>query len=477
MAPRPHPGWTGVRPATGFGPGCPQLPRLIEAGTLGQPRFPPRFPQDEDCLYLNIWSPELEPARSPVLFWIHGGAFTNGSSSLPWYNGLRLASAGRMVVVTVNYRLGPLGFLYAPGTGDSNAGLRDQLAALAWVRENIAAFGGDPDNITVAGQSAGALSAIALLTAPAAQGLFRRVIAQSPNLGDGPLSRGEAAWNTHQYLELLGLRPSAVRELRRLPAARLLAAARDLEQREARFFNPHMVFQLVTDGETLASPPLEALAAGGQNKADVLIGSNRDEMAAFHQGDKRVLGIGREGVLERYRPVFFEEADAVYRQYAAARPGATPGQILMDLGGDELFRMPSLRLAELREAAGHPAYVYQFDWQSPAPGFGACHGLELPFVFDNFAEWKGAPMLKGLQRNRVALLARAIQQAWIAFVRNGDPNHAEIPHWEPYTTARRTTLRIDTALEAVGDLAGAAKRARWIRATRPAQAAGGSRAA
>lgn len=184
-------------------------------------------------------------------------------------------------------------------------------------------------------------------------------------------------------------------------------------------------------------------------------------------------------VLERYRTVFFDDVEAVYRDYAAARPGGTPAQILMDLSGDQFFRMPVLGFAELRDESGHPAYVYQFDWQSPA-GLGACHGLELPFVFDNFAAWRDAPMLKGLEPKRVEPLARAVQQAWISFARSGNPNHPAMPHWEPYTVARRTTMRIDTVLEAVSDLVGPIKRMRWDaivkREIRPARTAGGGAA-
>jgi para-nitrobenzyl esterase len=330
------------------------------------------------------------------------------------------------------------------------------VAALKWVRENISAFGGDPDNVTIAGQSAGASSVMALLTSRAAHGLFRRAIAQSPALGVPPLTRGEAAWHTHQYLELLGLRPSTVTQLRGMPVGSLLRAARKLEEQEARAFHAHPVLQLVREGETIIDPPLEAAAAGAGKDVDVLIGVNREEMMAEPTGRRPVV----TDVLERYRTVFFDDVEAVYRDYAAARPGGTPAQILTDLSGDRLFRMPVLRFAEMRDASGHPAYVYQFDWQSPA-GMGACHGLELPFVFDNFAAWRNAPALKGLDTKRVGPLAQAVQQAWISFARSGNPNHPAMPHWEPYTVARRTTMRIDTVLEAVSDLAGSIKRQRW----------------
>lgn len=224
-APQPRAGWTGVHEATNFGPACPQLADRHEASL-----------QDEDCLYLNVWTPTLEGKSCPVLVWIHGGGFSSGAGSLPFYAGERMAFAGRMVVVTINYRLGPLGYLYVPGTGDSNAGMRDQLAALKWVRDNIAAFGGDPDNVTIAGQSAGASSVIALVASRTARGLFRHAIAQSPALGEPPLARGEAAWYTHQYLALLGLRPSTVTQLRMMPVGVLLRAARKLETQEARAF-------------------------------------------------------------------------------------------------------------------------------------------------------------------------------------------------------------------------------------------------
>ncbi|MFD8889840.1 carboxylesterase/lipase family protein [Streptomyces sp. NPDC059566] len=469
---RPHPGWIGTRDATSDGPSAPQM--YVEGGdpVLGGHGSPPF---DEDCLTLNLWTPAVDDARRPVLVWIHGGGFVSGSGSLPGYSGETFARDGDLVVVSINYRIGPLGYLYPgtydaeegegggePGEGGGEAGgnfwLGDQLAALHWVKENIASFGGDPDCITVAGQSGGAVSTAALAGHPRAEGLIRRVILQSPPFGlDLP---GPAAYleRTAAYLELAGAANMA--ELRALPWPELIAAGGGLFAQTMRWGYWPTPFLPVIDGVTLARHPAQALLGGAAADIDVMIGWTREEANFGFALDDGYAAATREQVTDRIAQTFGSEAaEDVYAAYERARPGARPVDVLMDLITDELFRVPAVRLAEARGAAGRPVWAYQFDLPTPAHEgrLGAAHCLELPFVFDNFDQWSHAPFLAGLAPAVRDGLAYAMHRAWIAFVRTGDPNHPDLPRWQPYDTESRTTMRFDSVVTALGDLAGASR--------------------
>lgn len=415
-----------------------------------------------------MWTPAADDARRPVLVWIHGGGFVSGSGSLPCYSGRTFARDGDLVVVSINYRIGPLGYLYPGENGDGggdgggdeggNFWLTDQLAALRWVKENIASFGGDPDCVTVAGQSGGAVSTAALAGHPRTEGLIRRVILQSPPFGlDLP---GPAAYleRTAAYLELAGAKDLA--ELRTLPWPELIAAGGGLFAQTARWGYWPTPFLPVIDEVTLAGHPAQALLTGAAAGIDVMIGWTREEANFGFALDEGYAAATREQVLDRIAETFgAEAAEGVYAAYERARPGARPADVLMDLITDELFRVPALRLAEARAAAGSPVWAYQFDLPTPAyeGRLGAAHCLELPFVFDNFDQWSHAPFLAGLAPAVRDGLAYAMHRAWIAFVRTGDPNHPDLPRWRPYETGTRTTLRFDSVVTALDDLAGASR--------------------
>ncbi|MFE9635581.1 carboxylesterase/lipase family protein [Streptomyces sp. NPDC006463] len=453
---RPHPGWSGTRDATADGPSAPQLYREGGDPVLGGHGSPPF---DEDCLTLNVWTPAADDARRPVLVWIHGGGFVSGSGSLPGYSGETFARDGDLVVVSVNYRIGPLGYLYLDGPGEiGNPWLSDQLAALRWVKENIAALGGDPDSITIAGQSGGAVSTAALAGHPQAQGLIKRVVLQSPPFGldlpdpDAYLDR------TAAYLELAGAKDAA--ELRALPWPELIGAGAGLFAQTMRWGYWPTPFLPVVDGATLSRHPVEALLHGPATGIDVMIGWTREEANFGFALDEEYAAATREQVIGRLAETFgAEAAPEAYAVYERARPGARPADVLMDLITDELFRVPSVRLAEARAALGRPVWAYQFDLPTPAHGgrLGAAHCLELPFVFDNFDQWSHAPFLAGLAPAVRDGLAYAMHRAWIAFVRTGDPNHPDLPRWEPYDTPKRTTMRFDSVITALGDLAGSSR--------------------
>ncbi|MFG2772223.1 carboxylesterase/lipase family protein [Streptomyces sp. NPDC048350] len=458
---QPHPGWSGTRDATADGPSAPQL--SMEGGdpVLGGHGSPPF---DEDCLTLNIWTPAADEARRPVLVWIHGGGFVSGSGSLPNYSGETFARDGDLVMVSVNYRIGPLGYLYTgPEEGNpegaGNPWLSDQLAALRWISAHIASFGGDPENITVAGQSGGALSTAALAGLPEAEGLIRRVILQSPPFGLDLPGPDAYADRTAAFLELAGVK--TVAELRELPWPALMGATGGLFARTTRWGYWPTPFLPVIDGVTLTRHPVEALLHGAAAGVDVMIGWTREEANFGFALDPGYAAADREQVTARIAETFgADAAPGVYATYERARPGARPADVLMDLITDELFRVPALRLAEARAESGRPVWAYQFDLPTPAHDgrLGAAHCLELPFVFDNFDQWAHAPFVTGLDPAVRDGLARTMHRAWIAFARTGDPNHPEMPAWDPYDRESRTTMRFDSVVTAVGDLAGDSRR-------------------
>ncbi|WP_369232724.1 carboxylesterase/lipase family protein [Streptomyces sp. R21] len=453
---RPHPGWTRVREAVEFGPSAPQP--FIEGGdpVLGGHGFPPF---DDDCLTLNVWTPAVDDARRPVMVWIHGGGFVSGSGSLPYYSGETFARNGDIVVVTLNYRLGPLGYLH-PGAEDGepeagNLWLTDQVAALRWVYENIARFGGDPDSVTVAGQSGGAMSTAALAGHPEAQGLFHRAILQSAPFGLALPDPTAYAERTRTFLEAVGV--GDVESLRQVPWPRLVEAMIVLFGSSARWGYWSTPFLPVIDGATLFRHPAETLLRDGGADIDVMIGWTRDE-ANFHFAlpEGGYESATEHQVLDRVAATFADGAPEVYAAYERTRPGSRPVDVLMDLVSDELFRAPALKFAEGRAAMGRPVWAYQFDFEAPAlqGRLGAAHCLELPFVFDNFDSWSRSPFVEGIGPAARQGLARSMHQAWISFVRDGNPNHPALPEWTRYETGGRSTMRFDSVVSATRDLAG-----------------------
>ncbi|MFF4319263.1 carboxylesterase/lipase family protein [Streptomyces sp. NPDC001568] len=458
---RPHPGWTGTRDARADGPSAPQPYREGGDPVLGGHGSPPF---DEDCLTLNIWTPAADGARRPVLLWIHGGGFVSGSGSLPGYSGATFARDGDLVFVSVNYRVGPLGYLAfpaeegSPADDGANPWLTDQLRALCWVRENIAAFGGDPELITVAGQSGGAVSTAALAGHPEAEGLIKRVILQSPPLGlDFPTPEAHQE-RVDAYRDLAGAK--TVAELRALDWPELIDAGLGLLARTVRWGYWPTPFLPVVDGVTLRHHPADILTRGAATGIDVMIGWTREEATFGFALDEGYATATRDRVVDRIADTFGAgRAPEGYAAYARARPGSRPADVLMDLITDELFRVPALRLAEARAEAGRPVWAYQFDLPTPAHEgrLGAAHCLELPFVFANFDQWAHAPFLAGLAPAVRDGLADSMHRAWIAFVRTGDPNHAGLPRWDPYAAGERTTMRFDAVVTALADLAGDAR--------------------
>ncbi|MGY1707047.1 carboxylesterase/lipase family protein [Geodermatophilus sp. SYSU D00697] len=430
-APVPAPPWEGVRDCTAYGPTAPKPPYPAPVDLL----LPEPVVPGEDVLNLNVWTPDPGAGGLPVLVWIHGGAFVNGSGAVPQYDGTAFARDG-VVCVTINYRLGVDGFLHFDDGGPANRGLLDQVAALEWVRDNIAAFGGDPDQVTVAGESAGAMSVTSLLSMPRAAGLFRRAVAQS-GAGHHALSAGTARRVAGYLAERLGL-PLTREALAAVPIPDLLAAQQTLSQEAAVAPDParwgeitlnSMVFEPVVDGEVLPSLPVEAVAAGAGARVDLLVGSNTDEHALFLVPNGFV-DLVTEDLLRLLLSGYGLPVDAALDVYRAGALTATPGDLLVKAATDWFFRIPAVRLAEARAGGPGRTFVYEFTWPSPQFGgrLAACHALEIAFVFDTLAT-DGVEPLAGPAAPQH--LADAVHAAWVAFVRTGDPG------WPAYDLTTR----------------------------------------
>jgi para-nitrobenzyl esterase len=440
--PAAPPPWAGTLDATKDGPIAPQAPsRLRDAmGDFARP-------QDEDCLTLTIWTPAADAGSRPVLVWLHGGAWSSGSGSLAWYDGGRLAREQDIVVVGVNYRLGALGYLHVPGISPGNLGTMDQVAALRWVRDHIAAFGGDPARVTVGGQSAGAASIGRMIADPAARPLFRAAILQSGGFGRPPLSRDEAAEIGREYVGLLG-----AEDIRTAPVAKLIEAQGTLARSRARFaettppFMP-LVETPMTEAELLGTV---ADAAGG---LDVLIGTTREEVHAFYAANPAMTDPPENAALARFAALA-GSADAI-EAYRRRRPGGSLMDLLADLGTDHTFGWPSLRLADAIAARGGRVHAYRFDWAPPRGKFKACHCIELPFTFGTFDAWPDAVMLAGADFSQMAALSATIRAHWGRFVHTGAPG----PSWPHYDEHGRLTMLFDDICAVAGDPSGLGWRA------------------
>lgn len=430
LAPQSVEPWPGVREAVDYGPVAPQAPYpppfYALLGDQGRP--------GEDCLNLNVWTPDpTADAHLPVMVWIPGGAFARGAGSLPVYDGSRFARHG-VVCVTINYRLGADGFLYLDRAA-SNRGLLDQVAALTWVRDNIAAFGGDAANVTVFGESAGAFSIGSLIAMPPARGLFRRAILQS-GAAHHSISMQTGRTITSLLAGALGIEPTAA-AMAAVPLDQLvveqtrLAAELALKPDPARWGEVAangMLFEPIVDGEVLPARPIERIETGSSRGLDILIGTTTEEWrffmvptGAIDQVSEQQLTLGAAARGLR------QEALAAYR---SSRPGASPGDLLSAVVTDWFFRIPAIRLAEAHDRARRTPFVYEFAWSSPLfdGKLGACHALEIPFVFDHLE-------LSRMTGDRPPqVLADAMHRAWIAFATSGNPG------WPPYNSEDRVVM-------------------------------------
>jgi para-nitrobenzyl esterase len=407
--------------------------------------------QSEDCLYLNVFAPDSAGARRPVLVWIHGGAFTIGSGSQALYDVRPLVRRGDAVVVTVNYRLGALGFLHlAELAGEEfadagNAGILDQIAALEWVRDNAAAFGGDPGNVTIFGESAGGMSVGTLLGMPAARGLFQRAIAQSGAAHMANDAR-DATRIARIVLEELSLAPGDAAALRRVPVEAVLEAQGRTAARTQG--EPLPPFRPVVDGRALPAPPIEAVRDGLSRGVSLIAGYTRDEWKLFAFMDPQGLRLDEATLLaraERRGPGRGAALVAAYR--AVLGREASPAEVFQALERDRVFGVPAVRLAEAQRRWQANSFLYLFTWEAAllAGALGACHGVDVPFVMGAIGSPAGG-RFAGSGPDALALQAR-VMDAWLGFARSGDPRHPGLPDWPPYDARERMAMQLGRVCE------------------------------
>jgi para-nitrobenzyl esterase len=403
---------------------------------------------DEDCLTLNISTPACDDAKRAVLVWIHGGGYRTGQGSIPWYNGARFSANGDIVVVSINYRLGALGFtelshLGAEYESASVAGILDQIAALRWVRDNIAQFGGDPQRVTIAGESAGGFSVSTLLGCESAQGLFHRAIPQSGG-AHHTLPKSAAEIVTQHFLDTL---------IEAMSADDILAAqTATIAQFEggAGVMNELGVavspFYPAHGTPLLPQSPLHNIRAGVGSDVAVLTGSNTDETTLWGYGDVDEAKLAR--IANGYG------AGDALNVYRAQRPHAGPEEVLIALTTDHMFRIPAIRVAEARAAHTDDTWMYLFNWNSRAfeGRLKATHALEIPFAFNNL-DRAGVDIFIG-PGERPQHVAEVMHSAWTAFINSGDPG------WERYDAERRATMVFDNTSQVSEDPA-AVERMAW----------------
>lgn len=443
-APQPVVPWAGVRDADRYGETAPQtFTRLALGGTPGD-----RPPLGEDCLRLNVWTPGCDDARRPVMVWLHGGGFEAGTGSMTLYDGTRLARKGDAVVLTVNHRLNVFGHLRLDHllgedfAGSANAGYLDLVAALRWVRDNVAAFGGDPDRVTVFGQSGGGRKTSLLTADPATRGLLHRGIVQSgSHLRLTPGDRAEAM--TAALLDVLGVPADDARLLQEVPTQALTEAAGRVRGR----FSPTL------DDVVFDRHPWDPDAPARAHDVPLLVGTCRTELSnQIGLMDPSSFDITEDELPARLaRFVEPHDVPALVEAVRRASPGAPAPEVFFTVASARGYWLDSLLQTERKvEQGGAPVWSYRLTWRTPVEGGRRVtpHSLDLPFVFDNVDV---APDIAGPETDETRAMAETMSRAWLAFARDGDPNCPAVPAWAPYDLQRRSVLHVDVPPVVVED--------------------------
>jgi para-nitrobenzyl esterase len=435
--------WTGVRDALALGPRAPQV-----EGT-GSPR--PGLPaQNEDCLVLNVWTPALGAGNKfPVMVWIHGGGFQSGTGWGSNTDGANLARSGEVVVVSMNHRLNVFGFLYL-GEFDKkfadsgNVGMLDLIAALGWVQENIGAFGGDPGRVTIFGESGGAGKVSSLMSMPAAKGLFHRAAGQSGVMPRN-MPREEAVSTARDVLKAVGVGVNEVETLQSLPAANLLAACAKLTKTPFTK-DSRMIWKPVVDGGAMPAHPFDPAAPDCSSAVPLIAGSNKTELSLFFAPDTVTEANLLQMVMEALR-LTGEQAERLIGSYRSRRPGTPAYDVYLAVASDGIFRRATIDVAERKAVQkGAPVFVYLLDWETNSRNLKSPHSLDIPLIFRNL----DPALLSGGREDRFAI-SDQMSKAWVAFARSGNPSHAGLPAWRPYTAAERATMIFDTQCRLVND--------------------------
>src|SRR6266540_99997 len=447
MRPLPAEPWSEVRDALTYGFSCPQQGSSQQRAS-------------EDCLFLNVWTPALRDGhKRPVMFYIHGGAYANGSGSSPLYDGVRLCRRGDVVVVTVNHRLNAFGYLYMARFGgvefadSGNAGQLDLVLALEWVRDNISEFGGDPTRVMLFGQSGGGAKIATLMAMPAASGLFHRAATMSGQqvTASGPLN---ATLRTRAVLDALKLPPGRAGETRTMPAERLLEA---ISVRDPVLPFGNVSFAPVLDELSLKRHPFYPDAPAQSTHIPMIIGNTHDETRAFLGGDQSNFTLTWEQLPEKLAPNMRVDIqpEAVVAEYRRLYPRYSPSDVFFAATTAGRSWRGAIIEAEERAKAGSPAFVYQLDWASPRDGgkLGAPHASDIQLVFDNIDK----PGATAIGPNAQSM-ADQMSETFVAFARSGNPNNKLIPRWETYTLAQRKTMVFDVPSHLEDDPRGAERR-------------------
>jgi para-nitrobenzyl esterase len=459
---KPDP-WAGMRDALEYGhsapqtsPGAPGI--LAGADFMASTSNPAGIGESEDCLVLNVWTPSVKDHRKrPVMVWCHGGAFTSGSGSAPLYDGANLARRGDVVVVTINHRLGLLGYTYLSHASDlfkasSNVGMLDIVAALAWVRDNIANFGGDPGRVLIFGESGGGQKVSTLLAMPPAKGFFNRAVIESgPGVKMNSLDYATKVGD--MVVAELGIKPDSIMDMQSLPLERIMAAQGAVNRKLGGFI-PGMIagFSPVVDGVSLPQNPFDPVAPEVSADVPVLIGFNRTELTLFAAGDPAVFTLDEAGLHQRVKSLLSDHTEAAIQAFRSDYPNENSTGLYFLIASAYPTVAFTAKIAERRAALGKaPTFVYEFTWETPIlkGKLRSPHTIEMPFVFDNVSD----PLVQKLTGSAPDIfpLAERVSGAWAAFAATGSPNSNGFPRWPAYSAADRNVMMINATSEVVKD--------------------------